>query len=190
MCYRSAALIGLVSTIALTLTAGATKLIFVPWKIVAPDTPAANHSLVLYWVPASPEELRRSELITSRPLSVYASKCVGMHVVRADDTARIERFGVEGLLPIVLLIDGDEEVARVEHDRGTLDASEVEKMVRVAFDEREAAAITMLSEANRLASSGATAQAIVLYERVTAQRCAFPRLAKQAQRALRKLGVR
>src|SRR5215471_20870582 len=49
----------------------------VPWKTAT--TPPAS-GLVLYWFPASNNELRNSSLKESRTLSVYASQCVAMQV--------------------------------------------------------------------------------------------------------------
>src|SRR5215510_9699541 len=49
----------------------------VPWKKVAPAPPGG---LVLYWFPASSNELKNSSLKESRVLSLYASQCVAMQV--------------------------------------------------------------------------------------------------------------
>jgi DNA polymerase III delta subunit len=45
----------------------------------------------------------------------------------------------------------------------------------------------MLDQATKKASAGDTGSAIDLLQRVAAQQCAFPRLARTAQRALRRL---
>src|SRR5256714_14116669 len=50
---------------------------YVPWKVRAPKDPPAK-GLVLYWFPASKEELQKSSLRESRPLSLYATQCVSM----------------------------------------------------------------------------------------------------------------
>lgn len=50
---------------------------YVPWKLAKPGDAAAG-GLVLYWFPSSQEELQRSSLRVSRPLSLYASQCVAM----------------------------------------------------------------------------------------------------------------
>src|SRR5215831_17967411 len=49
----------------------------VPWKIGG--TPPAG-GLVLYWFPASTNELKNSSLKESRTLSLYASQCVAMQL--------------------------------------------------------------------------------------------------------------
>src|SRR5882672_2734138 len=59
---------------------GATPTVYyVPWKVRAPKDPAPL-GLVLYWFPASVEELQKSSLRASRSLSLYASQCVSMEV--------------------------------------------------------------------------------------------------------------
>ncbi|MBK5259562.1 MAG: hypothetical protein JJE51_08210, partial [Thermoanaerobaculia bacterium] len=63
----------------------------------------------------------------------------------------------------------------------------VEMMVRTAFDEREMSAEALLDSARDRVAAGDRLVAADLYGRVVAQRCAFPRLAKEAHRALRKL---
>src|SRR5512132_544922 len=57
----------------------ATETYPVPWKIRDAKTPPAK-GLVLYWFPASADELRRSSLRMSRILSLYASQCVSMEL--------------------------------------------------------------------------------------------------------------
>lgn len=170
--------------------AAASQMSFVPWKVLEPGAEPVKKAFVLFWVPASPDEMRRSELITSQRLTLYAGRCIGMHVVRADDTPRLEKLRAGDTLPVAMLCEGEKEVARVLADSGVLSASAVETMVRQAFDTREAALNTMLDRAAAKASAGENANAIELYREVAAQGCAFPRLAKTAQRALRRLGVK
>src|SRR5436305_994337 len=57
---------------------GATpKVYYVPWKVRAPkDPPAAG--LILYWLPATNDEMKKSSMLESRMLSLYASQCVSM----------------------------------------------------------------------------------------------------------------
>src|SRR4030081_2691773 len=51
----------------------------VPWKIRAAKDPAPM-GLVVYWFPASKEELQKSSLRMSRTISLYASQCVSMEL--------------------------------------------------------------------------------------------------------------
>jgi hypothetical protein len=193
MCHRTIVVSLVLLLLATHAGAGGTRtahVVFVPWKVMNHDSALPADALVLYWIPSSPDELRRSQLVTSRALSVYAARCVGMHVVRADDEARIEKFGVGELLPVALLMNGEQEVGRVANRNGALDADAVAHMVREAFDARELLTLERAAEARRLAEAGQTAAAVERYRRVAQERCAFPRLARDAQRALRKLGVR
>src|SRR5215216_5176839 len=54
----------------------------VPWKIWEART-APQRGLVLYWFPASNEELNKSSLRTSRILTLYSSQCVSMSIADA-----------------------------------------------------------------------------------------------------------
>src|SRR5436305_9852446 len=57
----------------------APKVYYVPWKARAPkDPPAAG--LVLYWFPATNDEMKKSSMLESRVLSLYASQCVSMEL--------------------------------------------------------------------------------------------------------------
>src|SRR5712692_1889948 len=65
-----------------------TPVYIVPWKVRKPKDPPAM-GLVLYWFPASNNEVNNSSLRQSRALSLYASQCVSMeladtHVQNAD----------------------------------------------------------------------------------------------------------
>src|SRR6266702_8784632 len=44
----------------------------VPWGLPDPKKPAISAGLVLYWFPASKEEIQKSSLRESRDLSLYA----------------------------------------------------------------------------------------------------------------------
>src|SRR5205085_11079671 len=80
---------------------------FVPWKVLIPGDVHAGAPLTLFWVPASPDDFKHSELLFSRPLTSFAGQCVAMNVIRADDASMIAKLGVAGALPVVVLIDGD-----------------------------------------------------------------------------------
>src|SRR5690242_18128772 len=80
---------------------------FVPWKVLNPGDPPLRAQLVVYWLPASRDDMRHSELLTSRTLTLYSSQCVAMHVVRPDDFERIAKLGANGRAPVVLLHDGE-----------------------------------------------------------------------------------
>lgn len=155
----------------------------VPWKVVEPgDT--VDAPLVLYWVPASREELRRSPLLASDELTFYSSRCVAMRVVRIDDGARLAELHVEGELPLAVLAD---RAGRVIGTSGAESLSQVEELVREELDVRTANAEALLDEARRLVNRGDLEGAQELYREVWDARCLLPRQAKVAQKALRRL---
>lgn len=186
---RFAASLLVIYLVAGRVAAGNAQLAMVPWKVLEPGTAPLKSAFVLFWIPSSPDEMRRSELITSRRLLFYAGRCVGMQVVRADDGEMLSKLSV-ATMPMAILADGEKEIGRVASDVGALPVSAVEAMVREAMDTREAMFDSMLDRAANEASSGDSETAIELYRAVAAQACSFPRLAKTAQRALRRLGIR
>ena len=167
--------------------AGDGRVLFVPWKVLEPGASPAAALLTVYWIPSSPDELRKSDLVTSRTLAMVAARCVNMQVIRADDLERIEKLGVAGHLPLALILDGDEEIARVGNNGGTLRLSDVENMVRLAVDRREIDCDALLDAAKRKIAAGDSTAAIEIYRNVWDQRCAFPRQGREAQRDLKKM---
>ena len=161
---------------------------FVPWKVIAPGDSPAKAPMTLYWIPASRDDFKRSELLFSRPLTSYASQCVAMQVIRADDAAMIEKLGAAGALPIAVLIDGDgKQLGKVDNDRGALNVSAVEKLVRDQLRAGEATLDARLEDARRKASAGDRNSAVATYKSICDLRCVFPRKAKEAERELKKL---
>src|SRR5216684_3007624 len=116
----------------MTPTGGMTEQVyFVPWKVLNPGDAPVKGNLILYWLPATREEIKRSELLTSRQLSIFATQCVGMQVVRPDDAAMIDKLGETGKLPAAVLADLEgKSVVKIDADSGTLRLSAVEKLVR------------------------------------------------------------
>lgn len=160
---------------------------FVPWRILKPAQPPPSAPLILYWLPATRGEMKKSELLTAHDLSMYAMQCVAMIVVRPDDDERVAKLAGEDELPIAVLVDADgNEVARSVARHGSLAIDEVESMVGDELALRESAADQMLDRARTLARD----EAVALYRKVSSQRCTCPRQARDAQRALRKLGIR
>lgn len=178
--------------IALVLTAAAVQAgegshpSLVPWKVVEIGAPAERSPLTLFWVPASPEELRRSDLLASDELTLYSSQCVAMRIVRLDDRETLDRLGITEELPVVVLMDAAGDV--VERAGSPISLADVESMVRDELDDRAEAAEAMLDEAAEKADDGDVDAAIALYREVWEQRCVCPRQAKAAHRALRRLG--
>ena len=169
---------------AVALAANASHPSLVPWKVLAPGTPPEQAPLVLFWVPASREELRRSPLLTSDELTRYSSQCVAMRVVRLDDRERLARLEIADEIPAVILTAAEGEVL------GKRDAhrvADVEAMVREELQTRAATAEAMLDRARERAEAGEVEAAVAIYRQVWSQRCECPRQGKAAHRALRKL---
>jgi hypothetical protein len=163
---------------------------FVPWKIHRAGEERPVSPLILYWVPASADDFRHSDLLTSRALASYVAQCVALEVVTADDTAMLETLEIDGPLPAAVLVDAwGIVVGRVSGDKGLLRASDVEKMMRDGIRAREEALSLDLDDAPKKISAGDRDQGVAIYRRVWMQRCVFPRHGREAERALRKLGV-
>jgi hypothetical protein len=162
---------------------------FVPWKVLNPGDAPVKGEIVLYWIPATREEIRHSPLITSRALALYASQCVGMQLVPPDDSETIAQLGAEQLPAAVLTDASGKIMARVKNEAGALRTADVEKMVRDALSDRDLELDHVLDSARSKADAGEREAAVDLYRRVCAQRCLFPRKARDAERALSRLGV-
>lgn len=163
---------------------------FVPWKVLNAGDPPPAAVLLLYWIPRSRDDFRRSELLTYRPLTMYAPQCVALTVVQANDEPTIARLGAAGKLPIAVLTTADGHVVGVaENERGALRAAAVDKLLRDAIHARELAFDHDLDDAPNKLAAGDRDSAIILYRRVWEQRCLFPRHGREAERALRKLGA-
>ncbi|HEV7919892.1 MAG TPA: tetratricopeptide repeat protein [Thermoanaerobaculia bacterium] len=161
---------------------------FVPWKVLNSTEDAVKGSLILYWLPVSGDEIKHSDLLNSRQLTIYSSQCVGMQVIRPDDAATIDKLGATGKLPAAILSGPDgKELARLEGSALRLGA--VEKMVRAELDARENAAQKALDEANGKAAAGEKDAAVDTYKKVWDDRCLLPKKGRAAQKALKKLGV-
>lgn len=161
---------------------------FVPWKVITPGDVAAKAPMTLYWIPASRDDFKHSEMLFSRPLTSYASQCVAMQVIRADDAAMIEKVGAAGTLPMAVLLDGDgKQLGKVDNDRGALNVATVEKLVRDQLRASEAILDSRLEDARRKATAGDRDTAVATYKSICDLRCLFPRKAKEADRELKKL---
>ncbi len=159
----------------------------VPWKVLEPNE-VITSPLALFWIPASPEAMRHSTMLTSNDLTLFSSRCVAMRVVRFDDGARLARLQVEAELPVAVLADREGNiVGTVTAEHGRLSVRDVEDLVRHALDERESQAEKLLAAARQHADGGDVDTALELYEKVSEARCLCPRQAKVAAKALRRL---
>jgi hypothetical protein len=155
----------------------------VPWKVVEPGAAREAAPLTLYWIPASRDEVRRSELLSSNALTQYSSQCVAMRIVRLDDRHLLDALDAGDDLPIVVLADASGGVIARSEAR----VIDVESIVRDELEQRAALAEAMLDEARDKAEDGEVDAAIALYRQVWDQRCLCPRQAKAAHRALKKM---
>ncbi|HEX8253754.1 MAG TPA: hypothetical protein VF846_11430 [Thermoanaerobaculia bacterium] len=187
---RVLAAIAVLTAGAAALAAGESRLSLVPWRVLDPSTPV-DAPLVLFWIPASAEELRRSELLTSYELTLFSSRCVAMRVVRFNDTNRLTSLEVGANVPAAVLTDDDGNIlGRVGSDDGELPVSDVEELVATELERLEGDAESMLDRAREHAEDGHRDAAIALYRRVWDGRCVWPRQARDAKRALKKLDRR
>lgn len=168
---------------------GGTEVYQVPWKGLTPqDAPPAG-GLVLYWFPASVDEVKNSGLRVSRTLALYATQCVSMTV--AEVSAPIgEKLAGKEQLPVAVLATADgTALGTVQNVKGILKVDQVEKLVEGEVKQREAAATQALKQGKEKAKSGDAAGAIELLKQVVAAKCLFPGKAKDAAKELKKLGV-
>jgi tetratricopeptide (TPR) repeat protein len=161
----------------------------VPWRVSKPEDPPISAGLLLYWFPSSVQEFQRSSLLYSRTLSLYASQCVSLLVT--DASTPIGTKLVSGdKLPVAVLAQPDGTlVAKAENKDGFLKVDQVEKLVEGEVKKRESALKERLDDAKNKAKGGDNQTAIQEYRTVLDQKCLFPGKAKDAAKALKKLGV-
>ncbi len=169
----------------------------VPWRFLengaalvirfVTKTATVTGPVVLYWLPASLDEVEKSPLLTSHVLLEESLRCVGMEIVLPANASIIDKLGAAGSLPAALLVDGHGSVIRrVNNVRG---ASAVERMLTDELNARDEAMYRDITEAKRRASAGEKASAIELYKKIWDDRCLFPLAGSEAQSALKALGV-
>jgi tetratricopeptide (TPR) repeat protein len=161
---------------------------FVPWKLRKSNDPPAK-GLVVYWFPASKDELLKSSLRESRPLSLYAAQCISMEYGDSR-VPNAEKLIGNSQLPVVVVATPDgSPVTKVENQAGRLKVADVEKVVTTEVKQRETALDVQLADAKAKAAAGDKAAAIKLYQAVAQQKCMFQKKAKEAAKELKKLGA-
>ena len=161
----------------------------VPWKLIQPNDPPTNDGLLLYWFPSSQQEFERSSLLNSRTLSLYAAQCVTLGVVDVR-TPIGQKFVAGDKLPLAVLAQPDGTlVGKAENKDGYLKVEQVEKLLEAELKKRESAIKEKIEDAKSKAKSGDSQSAIQEYRAVLEQKCLFPGKAKDAAKALKKLGV-
>ncbi len=185
---RVIAAIALLSCGTRALPAGEDYVSLVPWRIVEPHA-TVDAPLALFWIPASADELRRSELLTSDDLTLFSSQCVAMRVVRLSDTTRLAKLAAEAEPPLAVLADrAGRVIGREESERGALSVIEVEDLVRDELERRADENEAKLDRARERVDADDIDAAAALYQAVWEERCVCPRQARAAKKALRKLG--
>jgi tetratricopeptide (TPR) repeat protein len=158
----------------------------VPWKN-ASAAPAGG--LVLYWFPASNNELRNSSLKESRTLSLYASQCVSMQLADTK-LANADKLIGESKLPVAVLAKADgTPINKVENTNGKLKVTDVEKLVDTEMKQRKSAVSAQMKDAGEKSKAGDKDGAIAIYKSVVEQKCLFKKEAGDAAKELKKLGV-
>jgi tetratricopeptide (TPR) repeat protein len=165
-----------------------TPVYVVPWKVRKPKDPPAM-GLVLYWFPASQNELRVSSLRESRTLSLYASQCVSMEW-GTNETPNADKLIGESKLPIAVLATPDgTPVSKIENRDGKLKVGDVEKVVEGEMKQRESTLDGQMKDAADKVKAGDKDSAIKIYRAVLDQKCLFPKKAKEAAKQLKNLGA-
>lgn len=169
---------------------GMTEVVYqVPWKLLqASDTPAAG-GLVVYWFPASENELKNSSLRNSRTLALYAKQCVTMGVADAA-TPLGPRFAADEKLPVAVLAQSDGKIiGKAQGVEGKLKVAQVEKLLEGEMKQREAGVKQAMNAAKDAAKKGDKDAAIAQFRAVYESKCLFPNQGKDAEKELKKLGV-
>jgi tetratricopeptide (TPR) repeat protein len=159
----------------------------VPWKVWEART-APNKGLILYWFPASNNEIKNSSLRASRILSLYSAQCVAMTLADAR-TPELQPIVGDSQIPVAVLASADgKPIKKIENTGGKLKVEQVEKVVEAEMKVREAALDTQLKDAKEKVKAGDNQGAIALLKPVAEEKCLFPKKAKDAASQLKKLG--
>lgn len=160
----------------------------VPWKSIGPQDKPLTTPLVVMWFPADKSEADSSELNISRPLILYSAQCIGLQLVKPDDAGTIAKFDVVTKRPTVLLVADGKVLDHVDAADKRIAVSTVENMIHRELYKHESAADDLLESAKKQGSTDKDA-AIATYQKVWEQRCMLPKQGREAQKALKRLGV-
>ena len=152
---------------------------FVPWKFLPKGADLVKGPLVVYWLPASLAEADHSPLRRSTALLEDTQRCVVLEIVAPDDAATIDKLGATGKLPMAVIMNEDGRVVRqINNTR----PQAIEQMVAAELSARDDAVFRELAEAKKTKS-------VELYKKIWDDRCLYPLVGREAQRALKDLGV-
>ena len=160
----------------------------VPWKMwEARTTP--KKGLILYWFPATNDEIKKSSLRQSRILTLYSAQCVTMTVADAK-TPELQPIIGDAALPVAILTSADgSPIKKIENTGGKLKVEQVEKVLDAEMKQRETTLDTQLKDAKEKIKAGDNPGAIALLKPEAEETCLFPKKAKDAAKELKKLGV-
>jgi len=162
----------------------------VPWRVLKTGDAPLTTPITVYWFPATPEEMNKSELVQSRNLTLYSAQCIGMQLVKPEDTDTATKWNVTAdKRPIALLVSDGKEVARVTTDHGSLPSAQVENAIHHELYLRGVDLDMQIADAKKKADAGDKDGAVAAYQKVWEQRCMLPDRGREAQKALKKLGV-
>jgi len=160
----------------------------VPWKVWEARS-APNKGLVLYWFPATNDEIKKSSLLASRLLTIYSSQCVAMTVADAR-TPELQPIIGDSAVPVAVLATSDgAPIKKIQNTGGKLKVDEVEKVLEAEMKQRETTLDTQLKDAKEKIKAGDNQAAIAALKPVAEEKCLFPKKAKDAAKELKKLGV-
>src|SRR5215218_3771499 len=160
----------------------------VPWKIWEAGK-APQKGLVLYWFPATNDEIKKSSLRASRLLTLYSSQCVTMTVADAK-TPELQPIIGDAALPVAILANADgTPIKKIDNTGGKLKVEQVEKVLEAEMKQRETTLDTQLKDAKEKIKAGDNPGAIALLKPVAEDKCLFPKKARDAAKELKKLGV-
>ncbi|HJX89025.1 MAG TPA: tetratricopeptide repeat protein [Pyrinomonadaceae bacterium] len=168
---------------------GPTPVVYnVPWRIWEAKTAPAK-GLVLYWFPASNDEVKKSPMKGSRILTLYSAQCVAMSVADPKEP-ELQKFVGDSKPPVAVLATADgSPINKVESNAGKLKIDQVEKAVDAEMKQRENALDAKLKEGKEKEKAGDNTGAIAALKAVTEEGCLFPKKSKEAAKELKKLGV-
>ncbi|HST52643.1 MAG TPA: tetratricopeptide repeat protein [Pyrinomonadaceae bacterium] len=170
------------------ITSNPPQVYYVPWKVPAPDDPRPL-GLVLYWFPRTNDELKRSSLRESRVLSLYSAQCVAMEIADYREPESKKLVGDSTPPVAVLAATNGSVLGKAENKDGMLKVEQVEKLVSGEMVKRESVLDASLKDGREKAKSGDKDGATKSFRVVLAQKCLFPKKAKDAEKELKKLGV-
>jgi tetratricopeptide (TPR) repeat protein len=161
----------------------------VPWKVWEAKS-APSKGLVLYWFPASNEEVKKATALkSSRILTLYSAQCISMTVADTNLPEAQKLIG-DSTLPVAVLANFDgTPITKIENAAGKLKVDQVEKALDAEMKQRESALDQQIKAGKEKAKAGDNAGAIAAFKPVSEETCLFPKKAKDAAKELKKLGV-